>query len=180
MTGLLARLPGFVVRLVDGLGTLGGHFSNLGIWLLAMMVTYDVVLRTIGEPTLWAAEVSVYVMLAIAFLGAGSTQAVDGHFRVTFIRDMFPPAGRTVLDVLSLIFALGFALMFTWGAWTLVSFSWLLDFRTSTILQVPLWIMQGFMLIGGVLLSLATLRDLIRVVQYGSVVADEAEGIDVI
>ncbi|TDR90364.1 TRAP transporter small permease subunit [Enterovirga rhinocerotis] len=180
MSSTLGRAAGLVVRTVDALGWLGGQFANLGIWLLTAFVTYDVALRTLAEPTLWAGEVSVYLMLAIAFLGAGATQAVDGHFRVTFVRDMFPPRGRAVLDVISLLLALVFALIFTWGAYTLLSFSWMLDLRTSTILQVPLWIMQACMFVGGILLSLATLRDLIRVAREGSVVADEAEGIDVI
>jgi len=164
-----------IVRAIDRIGALGGHVGNLCMWALAAMVTYDVALRTFGEPTLWAAEVSLYTMIGLAFLGAGATQAVDGHFRVSFLRDMFGPRGRAFLDALSLVVALGFALLFTAGAWSLASFSWLLDLRTPTILQFPLWVLQGFMVVGGLLLSLATLRDLLLVVLHGSMAGDAGQ-----
>jgi TRAP-type C4-dicarboxylate transport system permease small subunit len=154
----------------------GGLISTLVIWLLAVTVTYDVALRFFGIPTLWAAEVSIYLMIAMAFIGAGSTQGVDGHFRVTFIRDMCSPPVRTTLDVLSLLLSLAFAILLTAGVWRLTSFSWMLDLRTSTILEIPLWILQGLMLLGGVLLALATLRDLILVLVHGSAVRDAKSG----
>ncbi len=161
---------------LNRLERLGGLISTLVIWLLAVTVTYDVVLRFFGIPTLWAAEVSIYLMIAMAFIGAGSTQGVDGHFRVTFIRDMCSPRVRAGLDVLSLLLSLAFAVLFTAGVWRLTSFSWMLDLRTSTILEIPLWILQGLMLLGGVLLALAISRDLILVLVHGSAVRDAKSG----
>jgi len=161
---------------LNRLERLGGLISTLVIWLLAVTVTYDVALRFLGIPTLWAAEVSIYLMIAMAFIGAGSTQGVDGHFRVTFIRDMCSPGMRTALDVLSLLLSLAFAILLTAGVWRLTSFSWMLDLRTSTILEIPMWILQGLMLLGGVLLALATLRDLVLVLIHGSAVRDDKSG----
>lgn len=128
---------------------------------MALIVFVDVALRFAGSPTLWGSEVSVYLILVLAFIGAGATQAVDGHFRVTFFRDLMPARMRRWLDVLALAVVFVFAALFSWGAWQLVAFSRMLDFRTPTILQAPLWALQSFLLVGGVLLAMATLRMLI-------------------
>lgn len=175
-SGVLGRIVGAL----DFLGWIGGMLTTLVIWLLAITVTYDVVLRSLGIPTLWAAEVSIYMMIAMAFLGAGATQSVDGHFRVTFVRDMCPPTARFLLDVVSMVLAIAFAVIFTIGAWRLTSFSWMLGFRTSTLLEIPLWILQGLMVVGGVLLILASVRDLLLVFARGSAYRDNKSGAEVI
>jgi TRAP-type C4-dicarboxylate transport system permease small subunit len=115
-------------------------------------------------------------MIAMAFLGAGATQTAGGHFRVTFVRDLCPPKVRTCLDVFSLLVATVFAVLFTYGAWQVTSFSWMLDFKTSTLLEIPMWILQSLMLIGGVLLALATFRDLLLVIVHGSAAIDAKAG----
>lgn len=172
--------PGAVVKVLNRLGDLGGALATLVVWLLAVTVTYDVILRTLGLPTLWAAEVSIYLMIAMAFLGIGATQNVDGHFRVTFVRDLCPEGVRKALDVFALLVTLGFAVAFTYGAWLLVSFSWMLNFTTSTILHVPMWILQGLLLLGGVLLVLATIRDLLMVFARGAAFRDTSGSGEVI
>ncbi len=156
-----------IIRALDKLGSTGGVIATLTIYLLAMTVTYDVVLRSIGAPTLWASEVSIYLMVAMAFLGIGATQSVDGHFRVTFVRDLCPPKVRAVFDLFSLVANLIFAGGFTYGAWKLVSFSIMLGFTTPTILGVPMWLLQGFLLMGAVLLILANIRDILRFIMEG-------------
>lgn len=156
-----------IIRALDKLGSAGAAVATLVIWLLAITVTYDVILRSLGAPTLWASEVSIYLMVALAFFGIGATQSVDGHFRVTFVRDLCPPKVRAAFDLFSLIASLIFALGFTWGAWKLVSFSIMLNFKTPTILEVPMWLLQGLLLVGGVLLVLANCRDILRFAAEG-------------
>lgn len=171
--------PGAAVWALDRLGAAGSAIATAIIWLLALTITYDVILRTLNIPILWAAESSIYMMLAMAFLGAGATQAVDGHFRVTFLRDLCPAPIRVAMDIFALLLSLAFALGLTYGAWRAASFSWMLDFKTSTVLRFPMWILQGLMVAGGVLLALATLRDLIMVVLTGSAHRDRASSMEV-
>ena len=169
-----------LLRTLDRVGDLGELIATVATWLLAFTVTYDVVLRTLGEPTLWAAEVSIYLMVAAAFLGAGATQKVGGHFRVTFLRDLLPSGGRAALDLISAASTLLFALLLTAGAWKLVSFSWMLNFQTSTLLQVPLWILQGLIVAGGILLTLEALAEVLRILREGAAVRDQAGRSEVI
>lgn len=150
-----------IAAYIDRFNAAAAHVSNLSLWLLTVVVLYDVVIRFAGLSTLWASEVSVYLMLAVAFLGGGPTHSVDGHFRVTLISQMFSPKVRYYLDLISLTVAFIFVVLFSVGATRSVLFSHSLDLSTSTILQVPLWLLQGIMMVGAFLLIVAIGRDLI-------------------
>jgi C4-dicarboxylate transporter, DctQ subunit len=159
---------------LDKLNGLGAVASTLVIWLLAMTVSYDVVLRAAGVPTLWASEVSIYLMIALAFLGAGTTYSVNGHFRMLAVRNLCGPKARGWLDLFSLLVTMAFAVGFTYGAWQLIEFSLMLDLKSSTILEVPMWVLQALLVLGGVLLVLATLRDLLVFMVTGPNALDHA------
>ena len=152
---------------LDKLNGLGAVASTLVVWLLTVTVSYDVILRAAGMPTLWASEVSVYFMIALAFLGAGTTYSADGHFRMSALRNLCSARVRGWMDLFSLLATMVFALGFTYGAWQLIEFSLMLDLKTSTILEVPMWILQALLVIGGSLLVLATLRDLLVFLAVG-------------
>jgi C4-dicarboxylate transporter DctQ subunit len=169
-----------MVALIDSLTTAGGLIATVVLWLLAATITYDVILRNMGAPTLWASEVSIYLMLAVAFLGVGATQSVDGHFRMTIVRDLCPRPIRALFDLFSLVVCLGFAIGFTYGAWKLISFSLMLNLNTPTILQVPMWILQVLLMLGGVLLILANLRDALRFFDDGVSARDAKSSNEVI
>lgn len=160
------------VRVLDRLGDVGAVLSSMAAWLLAAIILYDVFLRALLAPTLWADEVSVYLMIALSFLGVGATYGVDGHFRVSFVRDLFPARGRLVLDIIALVISLLFSLGFIYGSVKLMVFSWSLNLQTPTILHLPLWLLQAFLPIGGILLTLAILRDGLRIYLGGSAVRD--------
>ena len=151
----------------DKLAAASAALTTAVIWALAALILYDVAMRTLNVPVLWAAEISVYAMIALAFLGAGATQQADGHFRVTFLRDISPPRWRIAFDLVSAAMTLLLAVLFTLGAIYAVSFSLKLGFKTSTLLQIPVWILQSFVLLGGVFLTLAALQELIMLAVHG-------------
>jgi TRAP-type C4-dicarboxylate transport system permease small subunit len=119
-------------------------------------------------------------MMAVAFLGIGATQSVDGHFRMTIVRDLCPRPVRALFDLFNLVVCLVFAIGFTFGAWKLISFSLMLNLNTPTILEVPMWILQALLLIGGVLLILANLRDALRFFAEGPSARDAKSSSEVI
>lgn len=156
------------IHVLDRIAKLSGLLANIVIWILTFTVTYSVVMRSLGLSTMWAAEVSMYLMVALAFFGVGATQRADGHFRVTFFRDLCSPQVRRTLDVIALAISVLFGLAFTVGAWNLAAFSKMLNLHTSTLLEVPQWMLQSMMIVGGFLFIIATMRDLIFVLRYGS------------
>lgn len=159
--------PGLFVRLTDAIGGLGKLAATVVIWALAAVMVYDVAMRGLGIAQLWASEVSIYLMLALAFLGAGATLSVDGHFRVTFVRDICPAPIRLAMDLFAVLLTLGVALAMSYGAWQVVSFSLMLNLTTSTLLRIPLYLLYSVILAGCVMLSIAALREVVLVIRKG-------------
>lgn len=172
MNDLTALINHPALRGVARLASFSGYIATFLMWVLFIVVCYDVFLRALGISSLWASEVAIYLLIAVGFLGIGATQLEDGHFRVSFLRDALPARIRAVLDVVSACVSLLFAAALTWGAWQAVSFSWSLGFRTSTVLQLPVWALQSLLLAGGGLLFLSLLRDLVLIIRFGSRLRD--------
>lgn len=152
-----------LARLIRAANRAAFHVAHAALWLLSGVVLYDVGVRSLGSPTVWGSEVSVYLMLAIAFLGAGHTWTQGGHFRVTVLVDTVSPKACRALDFVCTAVALAFTIAFTIGAWRLAAFSFTLKFTTPTVLRVPIWLLQGLIVLGGVFLALALFEELLRI-----------------
>lgn len=153
-----------LVHTIRGVNRAASHVAHASLWLLAGVVLYDVCIRSLGSPSVWGSEVSVYLMIAIAFLGAGHTWTQGGHFRVTVLVDVLNPRLSRVLDLVCNVIALVFAIGFTIGAYKLAAFSFMLKFTTPTVLRVPIWLLQGLIVVGGVFLALALFEELLCIV----------------
>lgn len=139
------------------------QIAHAALWLLTALVLVDVLLRSFGAPTVWGSEVSVYLMLALAFLGIGHTWVEDGHFRVTLLVGRLPRRAQLVIEFLCATLALLFAIAFAYGAWQLAGFSFQLNFTTPTVLKLPLGLLHGIVFLGGLTLILALVQDLLRI-----------------
>jgi TRAP-type C4-dicarboxylate transport system permease small subunit len=158
-------LGGRLGRLASTFNAIASHTAHAALWLLTGVVLYDVAVRTIGQPTIWGAELSVYLMLVVAFLGIGHTAAEDGHFRITLVVGRMGRRARLAADCVCTLLALVFAIGFCWGAWKLAAFSFQLGFTTPTVMKLPIGLLQGLIFIGGVTLAIALVLDLLRILR---------------
>ncbi len=140
---------GALIRWGEGLGA-------LAIGAITLVVIYDVVARAIGYPTLWALEVSGYLMIAASVLAAGEVMQKGGHFEVRLILDMLPVRAQGLIDRFVAIVTALFCVAVMIGCIQLVLQTHALGFRSPTLLQIPLVIPQGVLCVGLGLLSLAT------------------------
>lgn len=144
-------------RLLTRLGECAGA---LAMWLVVAVVVYDVLARAAGHPTLWALEVSTYLLVAVSVLAAGETLHRDGHFQVTIIVDLLPDRVKSwltvIVDALSCLFVAALA----YGCVQLLGQTYAFGFRSPTLLHVPLIYPQGVFSVGIFLLLLAYLARL--------------------
>lgn len=150
---------------IERLNAWASTIAHLALWILAALIVVDVVLRSAGSPTVWGAEISVYLMLALVFLGAGHTWAEGGHFRVTAVVGLLDSAAQRFLEGVCTLLAVVFTTLFTYGAYQLAAFSFQLNFRTPTVLQMPVGLLQGLLFVGGLFLTLALVQDLLRILR---------------
>jgi C4-dicarboxylate transporter DctQ subunit len=150
---------------LSAVNAVASHIAHASLWLLTAVVLWDVLWRSFGAPTIWGAEVSVYLMLALAFLGIGHTWSEDGHFRVTLLVGRFGPRARLSIEFFCTVVALVFVVLFSYGAFKLSLFAYQMNFSTPTVLKLPLVYLYGLVFLGGVSLAVALLEDMIRILR---------------
>lgn len=151
------RLQRGVDRAMSGVQTLCG----LCIIGMALAVTYEIVARSLfGEPTIWAQEVSVYLLIAVAFLGLAPTHAAGEHIEIDLLARRMSARVRRAVRALILAAIAGYALVAAWGGLGMVQQSMKFGRRSLTLLAVPVWMPQLLIPVGMGLLAVVTLAGL--------------------
>lgn len=74
----------------------------------------------LGDALSWTEEMARYVMIWMCFLAASVLVREGGHIGISILRDMAPPAGKTVFLVVADIASIAFLLM--WGVISVESY----------------------------------------------------------
>lgn len=131
----------------------------LGLVVMAIAVFYRYFL---GTPVNWADELTGYLVVGLVMAGFGSALLLDQHIGVDLLTGMAPPRARRWLGVWSGACVLLCGAMFTWSAWHAVAFNRDFGVYSTGAMQVPIWIVQAPMILGGALLCLAAIIRAIR------------------
>ncbi|MHB1044282.1 MAG: TRAP transporter small permease subunit [Eubacteriales bacterium] len=146
---------------LDKLNELAGLSVGIMALLMAIFVTYDVILRYLmNTPSMWVTEVSTYMMGYITFMGAAYALSEGAHVGVDLIttrvgikaRKWFGIAAN-LINFLVIAFFIRVSFGFWWDAYKYCERSW-------GVLSVPLAFPYFFFLLGMVLL-LITLMSLL-------------------
>ncbi len=154
----------WIINLVTKTSTALGYLS--GGLVLAMMISlgYDVVARHVfNSPTIWADELSGYLLVAITFLGAAYTLTMDAHVRVDTLIDRLDGKKRRgvifVTDVVSLVFLW----VYGWQAYRLAIDAYVSVKISPTLLRTPIFIPQVVLPIGLTLLWLQLVAHVLQI-----------------
>jgi C4-dicarboxylate transporter DctQ subunit len=128
--------------------------------LLALPITYDAVMRMTGHPTIWVFQITLYAFMAAGFLANPAAMKSGAHFRVTILHKLFPHL-RRALDVFALLMTLLFSVILIGAGAYFVRYSWINNIFSDSLFEVPLWIPQLALPLGGLGLFLQTLAMLI-------------------
>lgn len=111
----------------------------------------------------WAEEVIVYLIIWGVMIISSQLVRTDGHVRPDLVLRLIPPAGQRWVESFNCLVALAFSVGMVWYGWQIVDTSLMLDERSSSDLQFPMWIYYAALPGGGVLM---TVRYLIRLYRY--------------
>ena len=128
--------------------------SGLGVLAIALLVTYDVLLRFfLNEPQLFVDDLSSFLLVPIIFLGTGPTFFRGGHIRVDLLTNRFKPKAQRRLRIVTLF--IGLALLVLIAYETLVSTVVAFETgRVSAVMNYPLWVAMVFIPLGLGLMAL--------------------------
>lgn len=138
--------------------------SGLAGWLMTAMVMLliiDVVARAFGRPLLMMAELSVFVMMIVIYLGFSRCEEQHEHVRLEFVVNALPKNAKAkVKAIANLLAVLVIALMFfavTRDAW----FSFVTGSAIEGTVDIPIWPTKFVMVIGMVFFLLQGIVNLL-------------------
>jgi TRAP-type C4-dicarboxylate transport system permease small subunit len=110
--GMLGRL---LSKAFDKILTVTAYTSGIIIVLLMLSMCYEVVLRYFFDaPTKWAADFSGYMQYVLVLLGAAWVLKIDAHTKIDILLLFFSPKTRTVINIVTSLFALVACALFLW------------------------------------------------------------------
>ncbi len=176
----------FLDRLYAGaLALAAAGFAAIAALVLVQVLgrLLDRAARAIGAPppgiTIPSlAEIGGFLFLAAAFLGLAGTLMRGGHVRVGLLTNALPAPVARPLAVLVLLLALGLCGFSTWSSVLQLVDSWVYNSVSFGMVKVPLWLPQGAMTLGLILMCVALLDALAVTLKGGTTAYDAAEAGD--
>jgi C4-dicarboxylate transporter DctQ subunit len=149
--------------------TVWDRFERLLVGVLggcAMLIAVVQVLGRYLDPKdaiTWAEEVIVYIMVWAIMIVASPLVRSDGHVRPDLVLRMLRPGAQRWVEMFNCLVALAFTFGMVWYGWDVVSTAMLLDQRSSSDLQFPIYIYYLALPVGG---GLMAIRYVFRLIRY--------------
>jgi len=147
-----------VIRRITYSVCAGGMFLAVPLMLIT---TGDVVSRGFfNKPIPGTLELSEYMLSIIILLGAAYTQQVKGHVGVDFLTKRFSTRTQGILEILTTLASMFIITIMVWQGFV----EGIHEKTVSDMLRVPQWPFRLLVAVGGLLLLLELLIDLLSAI----------------
>lgn len=147
---------------IDLLIKWSAYLSGLLIVITTAMVFYEIVSRALfNKPTIWATELSIYAIIGSCFLGSAYAVRSYSHITVDLLINNVNDNMKTALAYLSNALGLVFSIIFTYAGFHHSLNTLELGVTSTSLLRIPMYLPELLLPIGGVLLCLAFVMQII-------------------
>lgn len=144
-----------ILRITDLLGKGAYYLSAILIVFIGAAVLYEVFFRAATSRSLpWVTEFSGYLLAGVIFLGLGYVYRHGGHVRMSLLLDATNPKLSRVLYWLTDLIVATYAVIQLCKISELAYESYIYNWRSSTTLEVPLYLPQTLMVLGALIFVL--------------------------
>lgn len=151
-----------VYNFFDLLIKIGAYIAGILILLTTLMTFYEVISRSfLHMPTSWATELSTYAVIGSCFLGSAYAVRTYSHITVDLVINMVNDRMKTILAYITNTLGLLFSVILTVYSYLHVMDTFALGVTSSSLLRIPMYIPESFLPIGGGLLCIAFILQLI-------------------
>lgn len=137
----------------------------VAFWTISAVVFYafEVIARYIfNKPTIWVHEAS-FLIFGMQYLLAGAYAYLHGsHVAVDIIYNKFPKRGQFGLDIFTSFFSFVFFITLMGTSYQFAMDSFGMRERTLETWQIQYYPVKAMMLVGGILITLATISKLYK------------------
>lgn len=160
--------PEVFSSVAERLGRVWDWIERISVGLLGAFALVIAVLQVFGryiDPAhaiTWAEEVIVYIAVWAVMIVASDLVRTNGHVRPDLVLRLLRPGTQRWVEVFNCLVAIAFAAGMVWYGWEVVDTAVLLDQRSSSDLQFPIWIYYTALPVGGALMLLRYCARLLR------------------
>ncbi len=162
MSEQMAAPKGAVARLAAVIGIIFGAVASLMLVVVLAITAFNVAGRYLfSAPIRGAEEATGFLVVAIVMFGVAETYRRGDHIRIDILTEMCSRRMVWWLDLLAHGVVLTFGVVLLRTALHTISFSRMFGAYSPGYLQIPTWIPQTALVVGGALLSLMALLRMI-------------------
>jgi len=142
------------------------RLSELVLFTMTLIIFYDVIMRYVfNSPTIWALEISEYMLVFLCFIGAADLQRRKKHIKMDFFYHKFSRRIQKFLDLISYLLLVVFSFILFWNALKMTLTAYKYESVSNSLLGVPLFLPYSIILIGMFLLLLQSINDVVTCVK---------------
>jgi TRAP-type C4-dicarboxylate transport system permease small subunit len=151
-------------RFSEGVNRVAVVLSELALAALMFMTVYAVVARYVfHSPSVYAVELSTYLLLVVSWAAVGWVHHVDRHVSMEALNTRLRGTWKKIAALVSELTILIFCAVLIWSGYNVVLTSIARGYRSASLLKFPLWPLYALIVLGGVLLGIVALCRLLRV-----------------
>eukprot|EP00873_Tetraselmis_striata_P017750 jgi/Tetstr1/438014/TSEL_026641.t1 len=156
-----------MLRIIDGASRFAGLIAGWGYFLIALMLGYEVLMRYLGDPTIWAEELSRMVLIWATFGGAALLLHRRQHIVITLLTDNLSAGARRAQELFVLAFIVVLSAVIVYYGSGIAMDSFTRGRTTGSMLDVPAWWSQASIPACFALLGIQALAEALRVAVNG-------------
>ena len=161
-----------MVRIIDKITEMAAHISAWMLFLIGVMVTYEVVMRKVfNSPTIWVDEVARFVQVWAVYLASAHILKMRYLITVELFTGSLSRKKLRFLDQFALIVVASFSLVALYYGAGVVLESIEMGRKTSTMLGVPKWLTESAIPVGFGLLFVQAMVEFFKLVRGENVAA---------
>jgi TRAP-type mannitol/chloroaromatic compound transport system permease small subunit len=146
----------------------------IGIFL-AVLITADIIMRTMKMPIQWAFEMSQWLSATMALLGGGYALLKGSHVKIDLLYKRFSLRSRAIVDIFTSTLFYVLCLVLIWYGSIVAFESFLTKATTGAQLDPPMYLVQLLVPVGGLLIGLQGIVILVRNVRIALTGQEEKE-----
>ncbi|OPY82449.1 MAG: Tripartite ATP-independent periplasmic transporter [Smithella sp. PtaU1.Bin162] len=166
-----------IINTIDAISGIGGWTSGILMTGALVLALAEIAIRTFFSGTLYIAdEYSGYLMALVTLIGLAYTLRERGHIRMMFLVHILKGRTKTIYNMICLAIGFLFCIAFTWFTGEFFWDSVVNETQSMQLSETYLALPQAFLPLGGILLTLQFLSELLKGV---AVLRNDTEGLHI-
>ncbi len=147
-----------MIRTIDFIVTVGGYIAGFLSLLLVAVVVYGVFTRYVLHlPSDWIMEVSQYLFCGISLFATGYAFMEKSHVSIDVFRVKLSAKTQRYLELVQYPIVISICFVLIWMGWEEFWRAFVNNYRSESVVGLPLWPVWTTIPMGGILLLLAAI-----------------------